>query len=213
MQNAKVLPVIGLLLLWMAVAATYALPRLPIPQVHKVAVETFPRQIGEWKAESADKPVDAEVQKKIPTATIVTRDYSKPTGQKVELLLLSADRRADFHNPNECFPGQGWQLSDHREVQIGGQRFNYMTAEQGGIKMDICYAWLGKLDVEKPHNAYQKNLYTLREKIFSSVMDRADGMSLFVRTMVPSNEQGRQAIREFVGQIETPIYALLRQQN
>jgi EpsI family protein len=210
MQNAKILPVIGLAMTLAALVGNYALPHVSIPSIKKVPVETFPRALGEWQA-GADQAVDPEVQQKLSTATIITRDYRRPDGQALELTLISGSQRADFHNPNECFPGHGWTLSEHQERSIGGQKFNTMMGEMDAARIKVYYCWMGALDVERPRSAGEQTLYALRDTIFSGIMDRADGMSVFVRVIVPDDEKGRQAAVSFLEQLLPPVRALLKQ--
>ena len=79
MQNAKVLSLIGLLMVGLALATNYRMARISIPTAHRLPVETFPRRIGEWTA-GPDIADDEEVQHKLPTATLVTRMYSNAAG-------------------------------------------------------------------------------------------------------------------------------------
>ena len=209
MQNAKILPLIGTLMIAAAAVCTYAVPRLPVPAVRKLPVDTFPRSIGEWQA-GPDQEVDPEVQGKIPTALIVCRNYTNKAGESVELLLLSASQRGDFHNPNECFPGHGWKLGNHREVQVLDQGFHQMTAEKDGAKMEVLYNWLGELAVKPPDSAALRTAFAVRNKVFSGVMDRVDGMSLFVRVMAPSDDAHQQTMQKFAQQAIPTIEALLQ---
>jgi EpsI family protein len=202
--------VIGLVMTLAALAGSYALPRVSVPSIHKVPVETFPRTLGEWQA-GEDQAVDPEVQQKLSTATIITRNYRRPDRQALELTLISGSQRADFHNPNECFPGHGWTLSDHQEQGIGGQRFNTMTAELDNTRIRVYYCWMGALDVEKPRGAGVQTMYALRDMLFSSLMDRADGMSVFVRVVVPDDAPGREAAVSFLERLLPPVRTLLKQ--
>lgn len=209
MQGPKILSLVGLVMVVGVLAASHALPRLPEPVTHRVPVDSFPRQVGEWKADE-DAPVDPEVQKVIPTAKIVTRTYHGPVGETVELTLLSAERVQDFHNPNECFPGQGWQLSERREAPLGGRTFNVMGAEKDGVRHDVYYCWIGSGDLHQS-SGVTAALSAVRNKVFGRLMDRHDGMSLFVRVISSQDPRSRQDAQAFIGQLMIPVDAMLRQ--
>lgn len=206
MQNVKVLSLTGLLMVAVALVCNYAVARVYIPPVHRLPVETFPRQIGEWTA-GPDQPVDAYVQQVIPTAKIVTRNYTNASGQKLELLLLSAERSADFHDPNLCFPSHGWELSNQHLRIVNGQQVNTMVAERDGIKTAVWYWWAGEVDLEKPANQVQGQLQYLRKYIFNTY-GRADGMSVFVRMMAPDTDQGYAQLEAFT-RATLPLYPSL----
>ena len=195
MQNAKIFSLIGLLMVLGALAANYGVARIVIPEAHRLPVETFPRQIGEWTA-GPDIAADPEVQKKLPTATLVTHVYTNRTGQSVELLLLTAGRREDFHNPNECFPGGGWLLTDRKQILMDNQSVSTMVAERENIRSQVWYWWAGELDFSEQAGKAKSSLQKLREAIYGG-MGRADGMSLFVRMIAPDTPQGHQSLTAF----------------
>lgn len=210
MQNAKVLPVIGLIMVVGAVALSYAVPRLPVPNIQRLPVETFPRNVADW-ASGPDREVDPYVQNKIPTAKIVSRTYTNKPGKSVELTLLSASQRADFHNPNECFPGQGWALSNHHRVEVDGQRFNVMSAQKDGENLIVYYCWMGERDVKKPSTVVQRTMLDIRDRVFTGIMDRADGMSLFVRVLAKDDEAGRKSVSAFAAHLLPKVRIMLAQ--
>ena len=209
MQTAKNLPIIGTLMIVTATICTYAFPRLPVPSIHKIPVETFPRTIGEWQG-GPDEAVDPEVQKIIPTATIISRVYKNLSGQTVELTLLSASQRGDYHDPNICFPAHGWNLSNLQNVHIFGERFNSMTAEQDKLKMKVHYKWMGAINI-KTDSVYLKSAVKVRDEVFYGVMDRTDGMELFVRIMAKDDDLNPRAMGDFNQQIMPIVNSLLKQ--
>lgn len=195
MQNTKVLSLTGLLMVLLALAANYGVARVFVPVAHRLPVETFPRKIGEWTA-GPDIVADTEVQQKLPTATLVTRVYTNPTGESVELLLLTAGRREDFHNPNECFPGHGWELSNKQKTSLEGQAVNTMLAVRESAQSEVWYWWAGELDFAQQASGTMSNIQRLRRTIYGG-LGRADGMSLFVRLIAPHTPQGHHCLDAF----------------
>lgn len=210
MQNPKILSLIGTVMIVTATVCTYAVPRLPVPAIHKIRVETFPRTLGEWTA-GPDQAVDPEVQGKIPTATIVCRNYTNKSGDSVELLLLSASQRGDFHDPNLCFPAHGWNLTDHQAIRIKGERFDRMTAVQNNLETEVLYKWMGDANILPPNHLILRSAYTLREELLAhGMMDRQDGMSVFMRVTAPNDDLHQKAITNFTNLITPIVQSLLK---
>lgn len=192
MQNTKILPLIGLALVGAAITANHAFGRLPMATMRRLPVEQFPRAFAGWKG-GADYPTDPEVVRKLPTAKIVNRDYRRADGRQVNLLLLTATEYADFHDPNWCFPAQGFRLSAVREITVAGQSARSMTAERDGAKLDVVYWWNGKVVTEVKWGREQiGKLLTLRNKLTNE-----QGQSLFVRLVTPAAPESGKLLREF----------------
>ena len=111
-------------------------------------------------------------------------------------MLLTAGRREDFHNPNECFPGHDWQLTEQRQFAVAGQQVSAMTADCESISSEVWYWWAGEVDFAQQSGKNTPAVQNLRRTIYAG-LGRADGMSLFVRMMAPHTVQGRQSLNAF----------------
>lgn len=202
MQNTKIC-LIGLAMVLATLLVNATTGRLQIAQLRLLPVETFPRQIGDWKA-GPDRQIDPDIQKVMPSARIVDRQYSNGAGQSVQLLLLTATDTGDFHNPQTCFPSQGWNLSVPRDIQVQGQKIKAMTAEQDAEKVNVLYWRTGYQEPSPPRSPLLRKLYNLRV----GLVGKEEGMPLFVRVIATDGDKSNQALMEFVERIQAPLKAL-----
>lgn len=202
MQNTKILPIIGFGLALAALIANHAFGRLQPAQPHLLPVETLPRQLGGWTA-GPDRSLDSSIRKILPTARIVDRIYTNRSGESVDLLVLSAADYKDFHDPNICFPGQGFTLSDQKTATIAGQTIDTMMAARGADKMDVYY-WLAGDAVESvPQGLPLEKVLAVR-----NLMLKTQGQSLFVRLIAPHDAQSGAALADLTRQLLTPLRAM-----
>ena len=199
MQSPKIYAIYALLIVMAGIGADRLVGRIEFPQPVLLPIQTFPRTIGEWTA-GADVPEGSEVQQKLPTARTVDRPYTDPSGQTVQLFLLTATAVADFHNPTGCFPAHGWQLNNQKQLQLNGVTINTMSASQSG-EHDLVWYW--RTGTYKPFipNSLLQRLYDFR---MNTVRDR-ERTSLFVRLMAPDTERGRQCLADFARSIQKPV--------
>ncbi len=188
MGHAKTIAVLGLVLMTTVLAANHAFRRIEPPKFKQLPIETFPRQIGEWTS-GPDRPPDPDVQAKLPRAKIVDRLYTNSVGQGIELVLVSADRWQDIHDPRVCFPAQGWTLETRGVVTIEGQKINDLSASRNAERWALLFCFTGK---------------TVREGTLAEKMDamrraitRDEADSLLVRLTTPDNEPNHARLLEF----------------
>ena len=103
-------------------ALEYAVGPLPVPHPRKLAVDSFPRSLGTWRG-GAIAPMDPDIQARVPTATIMDREYTSSAGGSADVTLVTASDNIDIHNPKDCFPSQGWILTNNREKVIQDRLF------------------------------------------------------------------------------------------
>lgn len=199
MPKTKILSIISLCLIVAALAATRGVGRIETAVLEKLPVESFPKAIGDWGMVVEHK-VDPEVQAKVPTAVIVDRVYRHLDGREVNLTLLTATDYADFHDPNICFPGQGFQLSKAQNTTVGDFQCNVMLAERMGTRMRVVYWWSGAANVDTTYGREQMGrILALRDRITGET-----GHSLFVRVIAPENDMAEKTVQEFI-ELITPI--------
>ena len=206
MPNDALLPLMGCALVLSAVAADYGLGQLDVPKSHRLPIEGFPAVVGDWKAGPVQE-IDADIQKRLPTAKIVERVYTNPAGQTMDLMLLTATEDEDMHSPKACFPSQGWALSDVRETQVDGQPMTRMTADMGGRgKLAVLYWLTGYYAPAPPRNALLQKASVWR----THFMGAHSNMSLFVRITAPDTPRNDRAMAGFTSAIRDPLNALVR---
>jgi EpsI family protein len=64
-------------------------------------------RLGQWQGESVPVPLD--VQKALPTARILSRSYTCPTGPASVTIITGSDATV-LHDPHDCLSGEGWQF-------------------------------------------------------------------------------------------------------
>jgi hypothetical protein len=138
MSKSSILPVIACVLVLAATGTNYGLGRLDVPKPHRLPVESFPAKIGVWSGGPV-RDVDIDIARALPTAKIFERVYTSPTGEQVDLMLLTATEDEDMHSPQACFPSQGWKLSDIQAIQVDGDTGTRRTATVCALLADRLF--------------------------------------------------------------------------
>jgi EpsI family protein len=205
MRNLQIFQIVGAGMVLAALIANHAAGRVQPPQLHQLPVRSFPRQIGEWKA-GPDNPVDPDVQHQLSTAIIVDRDYKNIAGDDVDLVLITADRTGDLHNPKVCLPDQGWQLSEEKMINVGDQPASFMVAGRGQEQLEVLYWLTGQTRRGK---SLPLRFQSLRAAVIGiegdSLRNQIHGYSLFVRLIAVHTPSGHQALLRFANQILEPL--------
>jgi EpsI family protein len=78
----------------------------------------LPLHLGQWGG--AEEAVPQDVQRALPTARILSRQYQCPTGAAGVTIVSGSDATA-LHDPHDCLAGEGWHfLKDQsRRVDLG----------------------------------------------------------------------------------------------
>lgn len=203
MSKSSLLPVIACVLVLAAAGANYGLGRLDVPKPHRLPVESFPAKIGDWSGGPL-RDVDIDIARALPTAKIVERVYTSPTGAQVDLMLLTATEDEDMHSPQACFPSQGWKLSDIRAIQIDGDPGTRMSAELDGQRQSVLYWLTGYFPPAPSPNEFVRKIAAAR----GHYLNRYKNMSLFVRLITSDDPQGHKALTDFTTALHEPLSAL-----
>lgn len=182
----------------------------PIPVAHprKLAVDTFPARLGVWQG-GAVAPVDPEIQARLRTSAIMDREYTDRLGRSADVMLVTASDNLDIHNPKDCFPSQGWKLTNSRDKVIGGQPVTLMDAQLDDQKMTVLYWTTGVYTPPAPRSALARQALVLRDRI----VPRHEAVSLFVRLMVPQGPDADPEITALAAQVLSPVQALVAEKR
>ena len=186
-------------------ALDYAVGPLPVPQPRKLAVASFPARLGAWQG-GAIAPVDQDIQARLPTSAIMDRVYTAPSQRSADVMLVTASDNMDIHNPQDCFPSQGWRLTNTHSVTIQGQAVTVMDAQLDAQKLKVLYWTTGVFTPPPPHSALARKVLALRGKI----VPRHEFVSLFVRLTVPQSPQAEEEVTQLAGQVLPPVRFLLQ---
>jgi hypothetical protein len=124
----------------------------------------------------------------------------------VDLTLVSASDNTDIHDPNSCFPSQGWKLTNRHEIEIAGQKVNVMDASLDDQDLRVYYYDTGYYPPPTPSSALVRGIAHLRERI----VGRKRSLSLFVRMMAPATPDGDMALSKFVVDSRPAVFGLLQ---
>jgi len=194
MQKAQVLSLAALGLALTTLVVCHATPRVPTA-TRRLPVAQFPLNVGPWRV-AREIETDPDVQRSLPTAKIVERDYVDPRGRHIDLLLLNALDDQDFHKPDACLPGQGAAIDQQRIVRINSRPANSMRSTEDGHSDVLLYYW-----VKIPNHAAPApgsllgKLYGLRQWVDH------ESLSLFVRITMADRPQDRPDLEEFAGEV------------
>jgi hypothetical protein len=194
-----------------ALVVTYALPRLELPRPRRLPVEGFPKQIGQWRAVD-ENAVSEDVQKALPTATIVDRDYRDAEGRTMNVVLVTAREMRDIHSPAVCLPGSGWQTDRDELVVMDGQKITARVMSYRGSSFHVWF-WYPSVPVKEPTDPLIRKLY--RWRLTAPGTYRPDTISdlsssLMVRIMIPNLPGSLDAVRDFMASAKEPLATLTR---
>jgi EpsI family protein len=83
---------------------------------------SFPYTVGEW--EGKDLPPDEKAMEILETRNLITREYRRPDGQSLQLLLVASRRdRRVAHPPEVCYTASNYNIisSGMTSIDLGGQ--------------------------------------------------------------------------------------------
>jgi EpsI family protein len=204
MQNTRLLAIVSGLMVFSVAALGYAAGPIPVPHPHKLAVDTFPSKLGPWQGGTI-APTDPDIQARLPTSEIMDREYRMSDGQGADVMLVTASDNLDIHNPTDCFPSQGWRLTNQHNKVLQGQTVSVMNADLGSQKMTVLYWTTGVYMPPSSRYALVRKVSALRDKI----VPRHESVSLFVRLMVPQGPNAEETITQLAEQVLPPVQSLL----
>ena len=95
--------------------------RMPTIQTEALAnaapAARLPLHLGQW--EGVDVPVPADVQKALPTARILSRQYRCAIGS-ADVTIVSGSDATALHDPHDCLAGDGWHFLKDRSRWVDG---------------------------------------------------------------------------------------------
>lgn len=146
----------------------------------------FPAQLGAWRQIDAQSLGAGQVRE-LKADDYLSRTYANQRGDSVYLFVAyyaSQRHRQTFHSPQNCIPGSGWSMSDHRlhsfgEEQTGEERqINEYLIEKDGAQMLAFYWYQGRGRIVA--SDYWGRIYTIKDAM---ILGRTDGA--LVRIIVP----------------------------
>jgi EpsI family protein len=171
----------------------------------RASLATFPAAIGEWRQADA-RTLGAGVSRELAADDYLSRTFTAPNGATVYLFIAwygSQRHRRTFHSPQNCLPGAGWTMADHRLFSPTGdprKTINEYRIEHDGSRMIALYWYHGRGRMDA--SEYRGRLHTIEDAI---TRGRTDGA--LVRILVPMDKEGRleafarQTARDFAARL------------
>ena len=168
----------------------------------------FPQQFDSWR-QIDERRMGADQSRELNADDYISRTYVNDKGFPVLLFIAyyaSQRHRQTFHSPQNCLPGAGWIMSDHKLRRIDGSEANLINEyiiEKDDTKMIALYWYHGRGRVIA--SEYWGRFYTITDSIRPG---RADGA--LVRVIAPMDkedggeERARQVALDFTQKL-TPM--------
>ncbi|MFN0084731.1 MAG: exosortase C-terminal domain/associated protein EpsI [Blastocatellia bacterium] len=196
---------LALLLLAVGIARGLALrsDRHTVPP--RASLASFPAALGAWRQSDA-QTLGAGASRELAADEYLSRTFIGGNGATAYLFIAwyaSQRHRRTFHSPQNCLPGAGWTMADHRVYSPGGDARNVLNEhriEHDGARMIALYWYHGRGRMDA--SEYRGRLHTIEDAI---TRGRTDGA--LVRVIVPMDREGRmeefarQAARDFAGRL------------
>ncbi len=120
-------------------------------QGHPLArpLQSIPMQIGHWRS-TENQPLPEIALDMLKATDTLSRSYRDKRASLDLFLAYYHDQRAgeSLHSPRHCLPGTGWDVLDHRTVQVpvdGVQRtINQYTVRREKDKLVVLYWYQSK---------------------------------------------------------------------
>ncbi len=208
MSNRLRYIVMLLFLLLSATAANYMLfansrERAPT----RMLLAEFPQNFDAWR-QIDEQTLSPGAARELGANDYLSRTYADDRGSSIFLFIAwyaSQRHRQTFHSPQNCMPGAGWTMRDHKLHPLPGYagEINEYRIEKDGARMVAMYWYHGR--GRAVANEYWGRLHTMRDSLR---LGRTDGA--LVRVIAPMGQgdgaepQARQAAFDFVQKL-TPL--------
>jgi len=146
----------------------------------------FPPQLAQWKTQD-EQTLESGALRELGADDYLSRTYLNEHGSVAFLFMAyygSQRQRKTYHSPQNCLPGAGWTLGEHRLHALGanGQAVNEYVIEKDGTQMLALYWYQGRGRVIA--SEYWGRWFTLKDAV---TRRRTDGA--LVRLIVPLSAQ------------------------
>ena len=192
-------------ILFIVVAAKFALPERQDNIPDRQAFIDFPSQISNWK--SARKTMEAKFIDALKFEDYLLANYFSDKGAlELYIAYYDSQRKGESaHSPRSCLPGAGWRITDRNQVEIkyhnteddAKQMFvSRMLVRQGDNKY-LMYYWF------KQRDRHVTNEYLVKWYLFWDGITRNRTDGALIRIMYPVSpgqnvQEGDQVVQSFI---------------
>jgi len=202
MKNHRRYIAMLLFLLLSAMAANYLLlasGRERVPA--RAPLAEFPQNFHAWR-QIDEQSLSPGGARELGADDYLSRTYADDRGSTIFLFIAwyaSQRHRQTFHSPQNCMPGAGWTMRDHKLHPLQGYagEINDYLIEKDEARMVAFYWYQGR--GRAVANEYRGRLHTIQDSLR---LGRTDGA--LVRVIAPmghgdgAEPQARQAAFDFI---------------
>ena len=204
-----------LVILLLGAVWTYMLQsREPIVTSH-IGLNRIPKTIGNWVGQDIQMPEDTISEQLAPQAMLMRRYADRQDENKIVDLCLVYNfqrRSISFHDPNICFPAQGWSIVSRSHTpmtlpQSGEFKANVTLVQRGYENDAVTYFYLSGARPVEGGTANASMWQSLHARLYGGV-----GVTCMVRlssgSNSASNDQKLDYEREFINEAYPYILAV-----
>ncbi|SHI15736.1 exosortase C-terminal domain/associated protein EpsI [Desulfofustis glycolicus] len=182
------------------------------PQAHLVqpqqSLSGVLSQMRQWRPVETNS-LSPVIIKELKLDDYVFQTYSK-NDETITIYIgyyLTGKKIGAAHDPQVCYPGQGWQLYDKqtREInlaELGIIEYSTIVAELDGKKEKIFY-WFQVDDISAP-STFKQKLLLLQKKILGQGQ-----MNAFVRISTSINDKSEESAQSLLIDFINEFYPIL----
>jgi EpsI family protein len=171
----------------------------------RLPLESFPHQLGVWTG--VDQAIDDDTRKVLGHGEFLSRGYSDPQNQKVDLFIAyfpSQRSNETPHSPQHCLPGAGFIPLENQRVMLsmpGHDSFpanRYIVSKNGQRWIALYWFWAHDRGVA---SEYWAKYFLVRDSL---KMNRSDGAMLRIMWPLSPGEtadNGQQQMMSFIDSV------------
>ena len=162
--------------------------------------ESIPLQIGEWLGK--DTPPDEDTYRILETKNILSRLYRNPSGETVDLLLVSSNKdRRVAHPPEVCYSSSHYTLTDSQErsTTVGGKKllvkeFTAQDQRNANHQEKVLYLY-------KVGDQFTTNYYAQQFRFALDRFARKNSQVLLIRLSGSTREPFEKFLAQILGHL------------
>lgn len=169
----------------------------------------FPQRIGPWQGHTS--LLDPEIERSLHPDDYILSDYKRTDGKMVNLYVIyfaSQRNGKQTHNPSDCIPGSGWEISKFGRTSYSGNDtklpLNRVVIEKNSVRQ-LVYYWFDERG-RKIANEYWARWYIHSDAM---MMNRTDGALVRLITQIQRGETEHDADLRLQGFIQDAVPSLL----
>lgn len=188
-------------LLFLGVLAFFRLTPPSMSSIHAPMspfLKSFPQQIGNWAGK--ELVPDERTLEILETRNVLSREYTEPSGARINLLLVSSDKdRRVAHPPEVCYLGSNFNIVEDQETLLTG-------TPAGDLKVKEFHAFYERnpdqqeevLYLYKVGNRFTTNYYAQQLQFAFDRFSRKETQVMLIRLSGSTREDVRRFLSDLL---------------